>query len=60
MKMNTGTELYVPKSTDVIRSKWSQIVDEAMRKAREKIAASENCEPVETRPSPLPKEKQPA
>lgn len=58
--MNTATELNVPKTGDVLRSKWSQVVDEAIKKAREKIASSENCERGETRPAPLPKENQPA
>jgi hypothetical protein len=58
--MNTATELQVPKNTDIIRSKWSQIVDEAMQKAREKLAGHENCEPAETRPRVLPKETKPA
>ena len=51
--------LHTEKSADVTRSKWSHIVDEAMRKGREKLSSAEEEkeEPDGQKNKPLPEEE---
>jgi vacuolar-type H+-ATPase subunit H len=60
IKMNSATELNAPKSVDVARSKWSQMVDEAIQNAREKVSTAESGNEDALPPPPPPKEAQPA
>jgi len=58
--MNMTTEFNASQSVDVERSKWSQLIDEAIQNAREKVSAAESGSKDMAPSSPPPKETQPA